>query len=344
MKHSRMRHSSLSRAKMTTYMIWVVLAAALVFIVWAQNNLIVTKNFIFSTQNLRKSLVGYKIVHVTDICNSGLDVASKVKKLDPDIIVVSGGYMDDKGKYNNSVKTINKLSKIAPTYYVYGSLDEEDCLSGTNATNISNDVVELLPKDKDVEQFIKDNYGDEILKEAEKGNETAEEYLSYIKEELEKCKDDNVKLGLIGLDMYVDDEGNALSSEALDEAYELLLDTDAEYTVGIIGNVEVLEEVAKSRLNAAFVGGTYGVSKEYKKGMQGIKNLQVFSCGGIGTRGNVRRVFNFPEIQCVMLTDSTIQHHNPLEKFIGSIWKDVGTVFDNDGGFTIHRYTIEKDN
>lgn len=345
MRHQRMRRSALNKNKITTYLIWTVLVIAVVVLIWVQNNLVLTQNYIFMDSDLPKCFVGYKIVHVTDICNSGVDIVSKVKKLNPDIIVVSGGYEDDNGDYKKSVKTINKLSKIADTYYVYGPSDETDCLDKTSATNLCNSLVELEPNYKAVDEFLSDNYGDGILKKAKAGDETSEDYLDYIEEELENCKERNEKLGLIGLDRYVNDDDETLGEEALEKSYELLLQTDAEYTVGIIGNAKTLPEVAKSRLDLAFTGGTYGttfLSKEYTKGKFGIKDTQVFFCGGIGTRYGVKRVFNLPEIQCITLTDGTIQTHNMLERFIGLFWSDVGTVFDNDGGFKLRRRDITE--
>lgn len=345
MKHSIMRHRTFNKNKLITYTIWGAALALVLFIIWAQNNLILTKSYVFSAADLRKSLVGYKIVHVTDLCNSGKDISGKVKKLEPDIIVISGGFEDDNGNSKNSVKTVNKLAKIAPTYYVYSKNDSTDCMEGTDAINISDSVVELEPVDKEVEQFIIDNYGNDILKDAAKGTEIAVKYVEYVKEELANCKTDNVKIGLIGLGRYGDAENEVKDKEALDKAYELLLETDAEYTIGVIGNAKILPEVSKSRLNAAFTGGTYGtvtLSKKYTKGLFGFKSLQAFFCGGIGTRGNVKRVFNPPEIICVTLSDGTITYHNPLENFIGMFWKDVGTIYDNDGGFSLRTYEVSE--
>ena len=68
------------------------------------------------------------------------------------------------------------------------------------------------------------------------------------------------------------------------------------------------------------------------------RSLRHFCLNRLNSLLRIRRIFNFPEIQCITLSDGTIANKNPLEKFIAMFWDDVGTVFDNDGGFKVHTF------
>lgn len=68
--------------------------ATIIFLVWSQNHLIVNRNYIYSDNDLPKSFVGYRILHISDICNTSNNVVSAAKHSEPDIIVLSGGYQD----------------------------------------------------------------------------------------------------------------------------------------------------------------------------------------------------------------------------------------------------------
>lgn len=338
LKHQRMSKHKLTEDNILTILLRVLFVAIIVGLIWSQNHLLITKNFVFSSPDVPKNFVGYKIVHISDLCNSSISVTGKVKKCEPDIIVVSGGYFDVNGNYDNSIKQINELAKIAPVYYVYSPNDPQDCLSSTNATNMSNNIVELETKQLDAVAFIKKVYGNKIIKEANNGNEEAQQYMDYIDEKLAELN--GTTIALIGLDRNDDKETG--TDTALQQAYDLLMKSSSEYTMGIVGNARTIPNVSNSRLKLAFTGGTFGtktISQTYTKGVYNIKSVATFFCGGVGTYTNkdgnkVRRIFNFPEIQCITLSDGTLSDDNPLEKFIGIFWDDVGTVFDNDGGFS----------
>lgn len=344
LKHQRMSKHKITEDMIMTIVLRVLFVLIIVGLIWSQNNLLITKNFVFSSQDVPKNFVGYKIVHISDICNSSVSLYGKVKKCDPDIIVLSGGYFDTNGNCDRTVKQVNDLTKIAPVYYVYGPNDPEDCLVNTSAINLSNGIVELETEQVDAKTFIEEVYGNKIIKKANSGDEEAQQYMDYIAETLSELS--GTTIALIGLDRNDDKETGP--DLALQQAYDLLIDSKSEYAMGIVGNARTIPKVSNSRLRLAFTGGTYGtktISQTYTKGMFGIKSVETFFCGGIGTykdkEGNkIRRIFNFPEIQCITLSDGTIRERNPLEKFIALFWDDVGTVFDNDGGFTAKRLKL----
>ena len=66
----------------------VILLAVIIGFIWAQNNFIFTKSYIYTSDSVPKTFVGYKIAHVSDIHNSNIGVVSAVNRADPDIIIV----------------------------------------------------------------------------------------------------------------------------------------------------------------------------------------------------------------------------------------------------------------
>lgn len=231
LKSKKMRNSNFGDT-VTTFFLWFIPIVIIVSFIWAQNNYITVSMNTFESESMPKKFVGYSIVQVSDLDNSSKvsTVVSKTKELKPDIIVLTGGYYDKNGNCNNSVKAVTKLAKIAPTYYVTSPDDKEDCLANTGAINVSNTLVRIEPEQLTAEQFIKKNYGDDIINKAKSGDKKSSEYVKYIEEELSKSSDGQMALSLIGLtsdstsgNVNVDDA--QLSTE---EAMQRQIDTTLE--------------------------------------------------------------------------------------------------------------------
>ena len=231
LKSKKMRNSNFGDT-VTTLFLWFIPIVIIVSFIWAQNNYITVSMNTFESESMPKKFVGYSIVQVSDLDNSSKvsKVVSKTKELKPDIIVLTGGYYDKNGNCNNSVKAVTKLAKIAPTYYVTSPDDKEDCLASTGAINASNTLVRIEPEQLTAEQFIKKNYGDDIINKAKSGDKKSSEYVKYIEEELSKSSDGQMALSLIGLtsdstseNVNVDDA--QLSTE---EAMQRQIDTTLE--------------------------------------------------------------------------------------------------------------------
>jgi predicted MPP superfamily phosphohydrolase len=337
LKSKRMKRGTHKLDTIITIMMWVVPILIVAWLLWAQNNLLITKNFIYGDTNLPKSFVGYKIVHIADICNSSIDIASQVKKADPDIIVLSGGYQDKNGGTSNTISTVNKLTQIAPVYYIYSTNDTTQCLSNTAATNITNIEIKLNAPSNSVQTFIENAYGKDIIKKANKGDEESLQYMEYVAEMLNETA--GAQIAIMGLDTYVYENG---SVSAVNKLYELESETEGLRRFLLLGNFNYLETLSNTNVNTIFFGGTYGtnnISDKYSKGTYGLNGAQLFVSGGVGTNGTIKRIFNFPEIQCITLSDGTITENNPLENFIALFYNDVGTIFDNDGGFKNYTYS-----
>ena len=334
--------------------IWIIRLIpiiAIVAFIWAQKNLVLTKEYIYTAMDLPKSFVGYKVMHVSDIANSTNDIANIARNEKPDVIVITGGYSDNNGNANNSIKTVEKLNSIAPVYYIYNTDDEQHVLDGTSAKNITNLSVELSPKSLDELTFIKNNYDDDIIKKYNKGDKKATQYVKYIIEALNKTK--NSTIILCGLDLY---NGKNDAMAARQKTFELIGTDPKKLTMLLNGNKDLIEEICRyTNTDMMFVGGTlgangniglldkiYGSTNRITKGVYGNRGTEVFVSGGVGTRHGSNRIMNFPEVSVITLSDGTIKDTNPLEKFISKFIPDVGTIFDNDGGFK--KYTYKYNN
>ena len=114
LKHKKMKSKTIHKSTLSAWIMRIIIIIVLVALVWAQSGLIVTRNYTFKATDLPKSFVGYKIIHISDICNENKGLVKKVKKAEPDIILISGGYQNTNGKSNTSAKVVDKLCKIAP--------------------------------------------------------------------------------------------------------------------------------------------------------------------------------------------------------------------------------------
>lgn len=344
---SRLHAKNMKRTKtrFSEIMIWIARIAfvlAIIWFIWAQNNLVVNRRYVYTAADLPKSFVGYKIVHISDICNSNKDITSIVKNSNPDIIVISGGYSDNKGNSQNTIKLINKLANIAPVYYIYNIEDNGNELSNSNATNIIDTTITLNTKLVDAQTFIKENYGDKIIKKANEGDEEAKEYIDFINQELAEAYNSYITLSGIGL--YNIDNG---TDYVLDKAWELIGTDSTELNILVNGNINNTKQICKSDTDILLCGNTFGTnysSSDYKKGLYGQQATTIFVSGGVGGHDGVTRILNFPEIQTIILSDGTITQDNPLEEFIKIFYKDVGNIFENDGGFKEYRQTFSTQN
>ena len=329
--------------------LWALVIFGVIYGIKAQTELLVPYNTVYAVDYLPKSLVGTKIVHISDMNNSTVNPIAEINKFKPDIILLSGGYIDENGKYSNTVAQVKEMVKIAPVYYVLNLSDKGvDVLKDTGATNITNAYVELKPNEIDLETFIKQNYGDEIITKAnnsdKENDETKEaiEYLRYVNEQLKETSDATLRVS--GIDVYDYDYG---SYDALAFINGITDKGKADYEVALLGKMTMMRNLSNSQLDAIFTGGTFGVetaNRPYSKGKYNINGTEIFISGGLSTPKDIKRVFNFPEIQCITLSDGTIKDENPLEQFIGLFIKDVGTIFDNDKGFVNSRIDYSNGN
>lgn len=323
---------------------WVIrgtiILAFIVWLIWSQNHMLVTSSYVFSERNVPKTFVGFNIVHVSDLHNSSLPVTRAVSKADPDLILVTGGFVDDNGNYKRSIDTVNKISKIAPTYYVLG----EDDINyyneivggiGSNATMLEGGTVDIPAPQVSENDFLEKYVGKRILKLAEKQNEDSMAYIQYTKDTL--IEDADAIIRLTGLSSSEEELG------LIEKVYSLIGTDKSIFEIVISSDATLFDELSKADITMFFTGSVHGDPDKYpgyKKGIYPNLGTTMVLNGGVGNRnGYAGRFFNFPEIRCITLSDGTIKNENPIEKLLGYLIPNVGTKFDDDGGFVEHRYT-----
>lgn len=103
----------------------------LLFFLYLQNNTLDVSNYVHKSDKISKD---YKIVHLSDMhSKASRRVLKKVKELKPDIICITGDYINDHARNKSGMIEYGKeLLKIAPVYYITGNherrLDEFDNL------------------------------------------------------------------------------------------------------------------------------------------------------------------------------------------------------------------------
>lgn len=338
LKYKSMSSNNIDKDKIYGHILRVILLLIIIIVIWAQNNYVVASKYVFDVQNIEKSLVGFRVVHISDICNTNNKIYSKVKKAKPDIILVTGGYKDKSGKSNRTVKLINKLSKIADVYYIYNTDDDGDELEGTNATNITDTALEIPNTALSVEDFIKKNYGDKIIKSANKGDNESVQYMQYVSDELNKTA--GASITLVGMPNMKD----ATESEIKNKALDLCGGDQDNLIILLSGNLLNINSIALSTPDIILSGGTFGTKSDKTactKGLYSYHGTELFLSGGCGNYDK-QRVLNLPEFQLIILSDGTIKQYNPVEELLKKLIGDVGTIYDNDGGFKPHSYSGEE--
>ena len=92
-----------------------------------QNNSITINEIEFKNDNIPDSFKGYKILQISDLHNKEFGkeqekILSKINKINPDIIVVTGDLIDSNNtNVDVAMKLINKSISISPIYYISGN-------------------------------------------------------------------------------------------------------------------------------------------------------------------------------------------------------------------------------
>lgn len=103
-----------------------ILIAVLVFC-WIQNNYLTVTHYTYENAKLPEELEGYRIVQISDLHNATFGaknqwLVSKVEKLQPDMIVLTGDIVDS--SHTNievALKFAERCVELAPTYYITGN-------------------------------------------------------------------------------------------------------------------------------------------------------------------------------------------------------------------------------
>lgn len=115
-----------NRKKRTVFLCIVVLAFAVAFIYWQNNDLVVTQ-YAYESEKVSPGFDGLRIVQLSDLHNKdyGKKLLTAIQNQQPDLIVITGDLIDNRSK--NIESTINLLEQallLAPVYYVSGNNEE----------------------------------------------------------------------------------------------------------------------------------------------------------------------------------------------------------------------------
>ncbi len=129
------------------------LAATVIFCVWQNNSVVVTEHE-YVNKKLPRKFHGCKILHISDFHNKKYyaDLTDKIRKIKPDIIVITGDLLDRRRTRIDVASDFAKeIVKVSPVYYVsgnheqlsvhYGELRNE--LQSLNVINMDNSYTVL---------------------------------------------------------------------------------------------------------------------------------------------------------------------------------------------------------
>lgn len=138
-------------------MIYVIIAAILILIIlfcYYQNNKIDITEYEIESSDINSDI---KIAHLSDLHSKPFhNAVNKLVKLQPDMIMITGDYINDHGKNKEKMFEIGKeLLNISPVFYITGNHERrlgyfEDLmkeLSELGFTVLLNDISEEIIKD-----------------------------------------------------------------------------------------------------------------------------------------------------------------------------------------------------
>jgi predicted MPP superfamily phosphohydrolase len=143
------------RGCLTALVLVFLFIAGALYLYW-DNNAVVTEEFTFESSALPDAFDGFRIVQLSDIHDKQFGkndsvLLDAVKKADPDIIVVTGDLLDERGSIDDILPLAEELPKIAPTYYITGNHEWSakivdsltDTLEANGVTCLKNDYVDI---------------------------------------------------------------------------------------------------------------------------------------------------------------------------------------------------------
>lgn len=102
------------------------ISALFAFLAWQNNDVAITEHN-YTNDKLPNKFNGFKILHISDLHNKKFygRLTNKIKKINPDIIVITGDLIDRRRtNINSAMELIEDIVKIAPTYYVSGNHEQ----------------------------------------------------------------------------------------------------------------------------------------------------------------------------------------------------------------------------
>ena len=128
MKDRNEKKNRKGRLLRTVTILLIVLLAveAAVLGVWWGNNSIETDTFAFAAPGLPDSFDGFRVVQLSDLHGKQFgegnrDLIAAVKDQSPDVIALTGDFVDERSSVADIVPLVEGLAALAPVYYVTGN-------------------------------------------------------------------------------------------------------------------------------------------------------------------------------------------------------------------------------
>ncbi len=268
----------------------LIIAIGLFLII--DNKSIDVSEFTVSSEDLPDSFDGYKIVQISDLHDAkfGKDnrrLLKKIKKAEPDIIVITGDLVDSqRTDIEKSLNFVGEAQKIAPCYYVAGNHE--------NRISEYDDLIDGLTR---LGVIMLDDESKEITVSGEKiticGVHDPESLKgeSYGYDEVEI-----LKKRLSELEYHSNDYTILLSHRP--EGFDLYC--EHEFDLVFTGHAH------GGQVRLPFIGGVYapiqGIFPKYDAGLFTSGKTSMVVSRGLGNSRVPIRLFNSPELVVVTLT------------------------------------------
>jgi len=266
------------------------ISAVSIFLVWQNNDIVITKHN-YTNNKLPNKFNGFKILHISDLHNKNFHgkLTNKVKEINPDIIVITGDLIDRR-KTNLDLATefIEKIVKIAPTYYVSG-----------NHEQLSEHYIELKKELNNLNVINMDSSYTTINKEgssigligiadpAINGNEK-----TYIYENNE----DYIRYSLNDLTKNLKTDFNILLSHRPEQ-----INVYKEFIMDLVFSGHAHGGQIRIPLLGGVLSPNQGFFPKYSEGMHKEGSTSMVVSRGLGNSLFPFRIFNRPELVVVLL-------------------------------------------
>ncbi len=261
----------------------IVLVLVLLFSIW-QNSVLTVTQYSCSGTTLPAAFEGFRIVQISDLHNAsfGRDNSRLIRKINalaPNLIVITGDIADSNHTdIDTAVSFTEQACAIAPVYYVTGNH-------------------ELWLEAKKYESLLTG------IREAG---------AVVLEDEAVMLTQDGASIALLGLreESLGGMALGTLAEETADVPFRILLAHEPQYTAEYeASGVDLIltGHAHGGQFRLPFVGGVYapdqGFFPDYSEGMHRFGNTSMIVSRGLGNSVIPVRLFNFPEIVCVDLTN-----------------------------------------
>ncbi|MGL5068150.1 MAG: metallophosphoesterase [Sarcina sp.] len=255
-----------------------------IFFYW-QNNSITVNNIEVKNNKVPNRFNDYKILQISDLHNKEFgkgqkNILNKIKKVQPDIIVVTGDIIDS-GKEENAMELMREINKIAPVYFVSGN--HEAWGGSYNVLKVDLKEIGITVLDNEKIEIIKGNDSIELLGLLDNSFINPENKEEYTTKQLNNLIEENDELKIL-----------------LSHRPELF-DTYAKSDVDLVFS----GHAHGGQFRIPFVGGVVapdqGLFPKYPEGIYIQNDTSMVVSRGLGNSIIPVRIFNRPEIVVVTL-------------------------------------------